>query len=71
MGDLGACLAGWLIPRLAAQLAIGLGTVMVANLLIATIPDQQTYLAQVFPPPLLMAFCPDLVLLNQHMMILN
>ena len=62
-GVLGACLAGWLIPRLAAQwiLAIGLGTVMVSNLLLATMPDQQTYWAQVFPATLLMAFCPDLV----------
>ncbi|RDW65979.1 hypothetical protein BP6252_09614 [Coleophoma cylindrospora] len=62
-GTLGALLAGWLIPRLAAQwiLAIGLGTVLVANLLLATMPDQQIYWAQVFPATILMAFCPDLV----------
>lgn len=62
-GTIGACLAGWLIPRLAPQwiLALGLGTVGVSNLLLATMPDQQTYWAQVFPATILMAFCPDLV----------
>ncbi|CZR58900.1 related to aminotriazole resistance protein [Phialocephala subalpina] len=44
-GTIGAGLAGWLIPRLAPQwiLALGLGTVGVSNLLLATMPDQQTY----------------------------
>ena len=62
-GVLGAILAGWLIPRLAAQwiLAIGIITVLISNLLLATMPDQQTYWAQVFPATILMAFCPDLV----------
>ncbi|RFU28827.1 hypothetical protein B7463_g7511, partial [Scytalidium lignicola] len=62
-GAIGACLAGWLIPRLAAQwiLAIGLGTVIVSHILIATMPDQQTYWAQVFPATIIMAFCPDFV----------
>lgn len=62
-GVLGAVLAGWLIPRLAAQwiMAIGIVTVLVSNLLLATMPDQQIYWAQVFPTTILMAFCPDLV----------
>lgn len=58
-----ACLAGWLIPRLAAQwiLAIGTVTILLANLLMATVPVQQTYWAQVFPSVILSSFCPDLV----------
>jgi len=62
-GTVGAFLAGWLIPRLAAQwiLAIGLGTVLISNLLVATMPDQQTYWAQIFPATVLMGFCPDFV----------
>ncbi|KAJ9203079.1 hypothetical protein DTO164E3_2550 [Paecilomyces variotii] len=58
-----AGLAAWLIPRLAAQwiLAIGTITILVSNLLMATMPPQQTYWAQVFPSVILFAFCPDLV----------
>ncbi|KAL1882478.1 hypothetical protein Plec18167_002894 [Paecilomyces lecythidis] len=58
-----AGLAAWLIPRLAAQwiLAIGTITILVSNLLMATMPPRQTYWAQVFPSVILFAFCPDLV----------
>ncbi|KAI9740020.1 MAG: hypothetical protein M1818_004771 [Claussenomyces sp. TS43310] len=60
---LGALLAAWLIPRLAAQwmLAIGAGAVLVSNILLATMPEKQTYWAQVFPATILMSFCPDFV----------
>jgi MFS family permease len=62
-GTIGAGLAAWLIPRLAAQwiLAIGAATVLMSNLLLATMPQNQTYWAQVFPATVLMAFCPDFV----------
>ncbi|CAG9992192.1 unnamed protein product [Clonostachys byssicola] len=55
-------LAAWLISRVAAQwiLAIGIGTVIVSNLLLATMPIQQTYWAGIFPAVLLSSFCPDL-----------
>lgn len=58
-----ACLAAWLIPRLDAQwiLAIGTVTILVSNVLMATLPLQQTYWAQVFPSVVLFSFCPDLV----------
>ncbi|KAI9036820.1 MFS general substrate transporter [Aspergillus affinis] len=58
-----ACLAAWLIPRLAAQwiLAIGTITILVSNVLMATVPLRQTYWAQVFPSVVLFSFCPDLV----------
>jgi hypothetical protein len=49
-GTLGAILTGWLTPRISAQwiLAVGLATVLVSNLLVATMPNQQTYWAEVF-----------------------
>ena len=62
-GTIGAGLAAWLIPKLAAQwiLAIGAAMVLISNLLLATMPRQQTYWLQVFPATVLMAFCPDFV----------
>lgn len=62
-GTIGAFLGAWLIPRLAAQwiLAIGAASVLVSNLLLATMPEKQTYWAQVFPATIIMAFCPDFV----------
>ncbi|KAJ9134112.1 Major facilitator superfamily [Pleurostoma richardsiae] len=59
----GTVVAAWLIPRLAAQwiLAIGSATILVANVLLATMPVHQTYWAQVFPATIFMAFCPDFV----------
>jgi predicted MFS family arabinose efflux permease len=62
-GTLGAFFAAWLLPRLDAQwiLAIGAASVLISNLLLATMPEKQTYWAQVFPATILMAFCPDFV----------
>lgn len=62
-GASGAVLAAWLIPRLDAQwiFAFGAATVLISNLLFATMPEQQTYWAQVFPTTIVMASCPDLV----------
>ncbi|RDW81403.1 uncharacterized protein DSM5745_04960 [Aspergillus mulundensis] len=62
-GTFAACLAAWLIPRLAAQwiLALGTVTVMVSTVLVATIPLKQTYWAQMFPSIVLFSFCPDFV----------
>ncbi|KAH8646689.1 major facilitator superfamily-domain-containing protein [Xylariales sp. PMI_506] len=56
-------LAAWLLPRVSAQwiVAIGIGTALLSNLLLATMPVQQTYWAQVFPAILISSFCPDLV----------
>ncbi|KAI9740311.1 MAG: hypothetical protein M1834_004889 [Cirrosporium novae-zelandiae] len=63
MGTVGALLSAWLIPRLAAQwiLAIGAATILISNLLLATMPEQQVYWKQVFPATIFMAFCPDFV----------
>lgn len=58
-----AVLAAWLIPRMPAQwiLALGASTILGAQVLIATMPEQQTYWAQVFPATIIQSFCPDLI----------
>ncbi|KAM0359804.1 hypothetical protein ACHAP4_003412 [Fusarium culmorum] len=55
--------AAWLIPRIAAQwiMAIGVLVTFVGNILLATMPVQQTFWAQLFPAMVLYGFCPDLV----------
>lgn len=62
-GALGAVVSSWLIPRLAAQyiIAIGLLAEMIAQVLIATMPAQQIYWAQVFPAVVIMSFSPDFI----------
>ncbi|KAL2814332.1 major facilitator superfamily domain-containing protein, partial [Aspergillus granulosus] len=62
-GTAAACLAAWLIPRLAAQwiLALGTGSVLASTALMATVPEKQSYWAQIFPSVVLFSFCPDLV----------
>lgn len=56
-------LAAWLVPRLPAQwiLALGILSVIASNLLVATMPIEQTYWAQVFPSIILSGLCPDFV----------
>ena len=58
-----AWLASWLIPRIPAQwvLALGISSVATTNILLATMPEQQTYWAQVFPATIIMSFCPDFI----------
>ncbi|KAJ5697245.1 major facilitator superfamily domain-containing protein [Penicillium malachiteum] len=58
-----ASLAAWLIPRMAAQWILALGTIaiLLSNLLMATLPVNQTYWAHVFPSVVLFSFCPDFV----------
>ncbi|KAK7416683.1 hypothetical protein QQX98_005009 [Neonectria punicea] len=62
-GVVAALLSAWLIPRLDAQyiLAIGATCIVVSTTLVATMPAQQTYWAQLFPAAILMAFCPDFI----------
>ncbi|KAI0380337.1 MFS general substrate transporter [Hypomontagnella monticulosa] len=56
-------LAAYLIPRVSAQwiLAIGSSCMLVATILIATMPEQQSYWYQVFPSTILSSLSPDLV----------
>ena len=59
----GAFIAAWLIPRLAVQwiLVIGALAVMVAEVLVATMPAQQLYWVQMFPAIVIQSFCPDFI----------
>ena len=61
--SIAAIIAAWMIPRLAAQwiLAFGALTILVPQLLIATMPEQQIYWAQVFPATVISAACPDFI----------
>lgn len=63
VGPVSVALAAWLMPRVAAQwiMAMGIGVVVVANVLVATMPEQQTYWAQAFPAIVLSCFSPDFV----------
>ncbi|KAF2160377.1 hypothetical protein M409DRAFT_34162, partial [Zasmidium cellare ATCC 36951] len=64
IGSVGSTfLAAWLIPRLAAQWIVVLGAscIAVSNLLLATMPEHQTYWAQTFPAILIGSLCPDFV----------
>ncbi|KAI2627897.1 MFS general substrate transporter [Hypomontagnella submonticulosa] len=56
-------LAAYLIPRVSAQwiLAIGSSCMLVATILIVTMPEQQSYWYQVFPSTILSSLSPDLV----------
>lgn len=62
-GTISALTCAWLIPRLEARyiLMIGSGCVAVSSLLISTMPDQQTYWAQMFPAICIFAFGPDFI----------
>ena len=62
-GALAAFLAAWLIPRLAAQwiMAIGALAVLVAQVILATMPAQQSYWLSVFPATVVQSFCPDFI----------
>jgi hypothetical protein len=62
-GGFAAPAAAWLIPRVAAQwiLAFGALTVLLSGVLLATMPEQQSYWAQIFPATILMALCPDFI----------
>lgn len=61
VGALSAPIAAWLIPRVAAQwiLAFGALVVAISGILLATMPTEQLYWAQVFPATIFMALCPD------------
>ncbi|KAH7009655.1 major facilitator superfamily-domain-containing protein [Ilyonectria destructans] len=56
-------LAAWLIPRMEAQyiMAIGVVTSFLSLLLLATMPEQQSYWIQTFPAVFIGSICPDFV----------
>ncbi len=58
-----AFIAAWLIPRLAAQwiLAIGALAALVAQVILATMPAQQSYWPSAFPATVIQSLCPDFI----------
>ena len=58
-----AFIAAWLIPRLAAQwiLAIGALAVLIPQVILVTMPAQQSYWPSVFPATVVQSFCPDFI----------
>lgn len=58
-----AFLAGWMIPRLPAQVIIGIGctAMVVVNVLLATIRADMTYWAMAFPAMFISAFTIDII----------
>ncbi|KAH7061278.1 major facilitator superfamily domain-containing protein [Macrophomina phaseolina] len=72
-GAVAAILSAWLMPRLAAQyiLAIGAICVVASSTLVATMPAQQSYWAQLFPAAPLMAFCPDFIFTAAQIIVSN
>jgi len=73
VGPLSVFLAAWLLPRLAAQwiMAMGIGVLVVANMLVATMPVQQTYWAQAFPAIVLSCLSPDFVYVAAQLIVSN
>ncbi|KAF7561808.1 hypothetical protein G7046_g2350 [Stylonectria norvegica] len=63
IGPTSVALAAWLIPRIEAQwiLALGVGVTIISNLLIATMPVEQSYWPQTFPSIVLCCLCPDFI----------
>lgn len=63
MGFFVAFFAGWLIPRVPAQIIIGMGclAVVIIHALLANIPANQTYWAMAFPAMFISAFTIDLI----------
>ena len=69
----GAFIAAWLIPRLAVQwiLVIGAMVLLVAEVLVATMPEQQLYWKQMFPATVIQSFCPDFIYTAAQIMACN
>lgn len=66
-------LAAYLLPRVAAKwvMAIGVGVILAASLLLATMPINQSYWPQTFPAMILCGFCPDFVYLAAQVIASN
>ena len=63
VGCSNAFLAAWLVPRLPAQVIIGMGclAMVIINTLLATVPAHLTYWAMCFPAMFVSAFTIDLI----------
>jgi MFS family permease len=63
LGTFAAFLAGWLVPRLSAQVILGIGctAAVASNILLAVTPAHQSYWAMIFPAMVIIAFSADLI----------
>lgn len=63
LGGVNSFFAAWLVPRVPAQVIIGIGCfcIVAMNTLLATIPADITYWAMAFPAMFLCAFTIDLI----------
>ncbi|VDC04334.1 unnamed protein product [Peniophora sp. CBMAI 1063] len=63
VGAATALIGAWLVPRLQAQyiMGMGVGVVLCASILVATMPEQQVYWAQAFVAALISGAGPDLI----------
>lgn len=63
VGCANAFFAAWLVPRVPAQIIIGMGclAMVIINVLLATIPAHLTYWAMAFPAMFVSAFTIDLI----------
>ena len=63
LGCANAFFAAWLVPRVPAQIIMGIGcfAIVAVNILLATIPAKLTYWAMAFPAMFLSAFTIDLI----------
>jgi MFS family permease len=73
VGCMVAFLAAWLVPRVPAQVIIGLGCLAMTtiNILLATIPEKLTYWAMAFPAMFLSAFTIDLIVTSAQIIASN
>lgn len=72
-GSLVPFLAAWMIPRLPAQIIIGIGTfaMVTINVLLATLPEKLTYWAMCFPAMFISAFTIDLITTSSQIIVSN
>ena len=73
MGCANAFFAAWLVPRVPAQVIMGIGcfAMVTINILLATVPAKLTYWAMCFPAMFISAFTIDLVVTSAQIVASN
>lgn len=73
VGCANAFFAAWLVPRVPAQVIIGMGCVAMVtiNVMMATIPANLTYWAMAFPAMIVSAFTIDLITTSSQIIASN
>lgn len=73
LGTCAAFVAAWMVPRLPAQVIIGIGctAMLICSILLATTPAQQTYWAMMFPALIIVSFTADLIFASSQIIASN